>query len=217
MAASRSNNRSKPGRSKARTRSRRRSTGTRFGIVPFILTLGVIGAVLVAGAIWILPGGVDRAIQEVALPLRHEDIIRQQAEDKNVDASLIAAVIYSESRFVDQTSHAKARGLMQITPETANDIERRSGGTSFNVDDLSDPDINIRYGTFFLKELIDTYDGNLVAALAAYNAGPGNADSWGGAAMTVEDIQFPETRAYVDQVLQKKQEYRKTYAGELGY
>ena len=70
---------------------------------------------------------------------------------------------------------------MQITPATAKDIERLSGGTTFKLDDLSDPEINIRYGTFYLRELLDRYDGNEVAALAAYNAGPGNVDKWGGA------------------------------------
>src|SRR4030095_10660074 len=105
---------------------------------------------------------------------------------KNVDASLIAAVIYAESRFQDQTSHAGARGLMQITPDTANDIERRSGGTTFEVKDLSDPQINISYGTYYLRELLQRYDGNKVAALAAYNAGPGNADAWGGSDMSAD-------------------------------
>ena len=116
-------------------------------------------------------------IQELTLPLRHEDIIRQQARDKDVDASLIAAVIYAESRFRDQTSSAGARGLMQITPETANEIERHSGGTTFKLNDLSDPEINIRYGTFYLRDLLDRYDGNEVAALAAYNAGPATSTS----------------------------------------
>ena len=69
---------------------------------------------------------------------------------------------------------------MQITPEAAQEIERLSGGTTFELDDLSDPELNIRYGTFLLRELLDRYDGNEVAALAAYNAGPGNVDEWGG-------------------------------------
>ena len=69
---------------------------------------------------------------------------------------------------------------MQITPATAKEIERLSGGTTFKLEDLSDPELNIRYGTFYLRQLLDRYGGNEVAALAAYNAGPGNADKWGG-------------------------------------
>ncbi len=162
-------------------------------------------------------GAFDKAIKELTLPLRHEDIIRQQSREKGVDASLIAAVIYSESKFVDQTSHAGARGLMQITPEAAEFIESQSGGTSFELEDLADPEINIRYGTFLLAELLERYDGDEAAALAAYNAGPGNADEWGGAELTVDDIEFPETRAYVEEVLEKRHEYREKYGRELGY
>lgn len=180
----------------------------------FVLA-GLVAAAVIA--IFLLSDFFERGIREVTLPLRHENIIRQQADEKGVDAALIAAVIYSESRFVDQTSSADARGLMQITPETANDIERLSGGTSFRLDDLSDPDINIRYGTFYLAHLLDIYDGDVVAALAAYNAGPGNAEQWGGSRMKVEDITFPETREYVKGVLEKQREYRHIYDLELGY
>jgi soluble lytic murein transglycosylase len=170
------------------------------------------------GAVTLVATGVlDKAIEELTLPLKHEDIIRQQAEEKGVDASLIAAVIYSESRFRDQTSEAGARGLMQITPESAQEIERLSGGTTFRLDDLSDPEINIRYGTFLLSELFERYDGDVIAVLAAYNAGPANVDSWGGSDLSLSDIRFPETRAYVEDVLAKQKEYRDRYAKELGY
>jgi soluble lytic murein transglycosylase len=162
-------------------------------------------------------GKFDDVIQELTLPLRHEDIIRQQAAEKKVDASLIAAVIYAESKFDDRTSSAGARGLMQITPEAAQDIERHSGGTTFELGDLSNPEINIRYGTYLLRELLDRYDGDTVAALAAYNAGPGNVDRWGGSELSVADIPFPETRAYVEDVLDKRRAYRDKYARELGY
>jgi soluble lytic murein transglycosylase len=162
-------------------------------------------------------GKFEDAIQELTLPLRHEDIIRQQAREKDVDASLIAAVIYSESKFSDRTSSAGARGLMQITPETAKEIERHSGGTTFQLGDLSDPEINIRYGTFRLRELLDRYDGDVVAVLAAYNAGPTNVDRWGGSDLSLDGIPFPETRAYVEEVLDKQRAYRDKYAKELGY
>jgi len=178
-------------------------------------TIAVLAGVLV-GAL-VASGAFDDALQELTLPLRHEDVIRQQAADKDVDAALIAAVIYSESKFRDQTSSAGARGLMQITPEAAEFIEKQSGGTTFELSDLADPELNIRYGSFLLAELLDRYDGDEAAALAAYNAGPGNADKWGGSSLTVAAIPFPETRAYVEEVLEKREEYRHEYASELGY
>jgi soluble lytic murein transglycosylase len=183
--------------------------------------LFVGGAAVVAGvAVGLalgLFGKFDDVIQELTLPLRHEDIIRQQAKEKHVDAALIAAVIYAESKFDDRTSSAGARGLMQITPQAAKDIERHSGGTTFQFGDLGDPEINIRYGTYLLRELLDRYEGDVVAALAAYNAGPTNVDNWGGSDLTVAEIPFPETRAYVEDVLDKQRAYREKYARELGY
>jgi soluble lytic murein transglycosylase len=179
--------------------------------------VAVVAAGIVAGVLLGLVGTVDRALQELTLPLRHEDVILQQSHEKDVDAALIAAVIYSESKFRDRTSSAGARGLMQITPDAANEIERLSGGTTFRLRDLGDPEINIRYGTYLLRELLERYDGDLVAALAAYNAGPANVEKWGGSDLSVEGIRFPETRAYVEEVLDKQRAYRETYARELGY
>ena len=176
-----------------------------------------VGVGIVAGIALSVPDKLEETILEVTLPLRHDDIIRQQAGEKDIDAALIAAVIYSESRFRDQTSHAGARGLMQVQPRTAFDIARHSGATTFVLRDLSDPDINIRYGTFYLRELLDRYGDNEVAALAAYNAGPTNADRWGGSELSLEEIPTEETRGYVDEVLEKQDDYRDKYAGELGY
>jgi len=160
---------------------------------------------------------IDDAITEVTLPLRHEDIIRQQAEEKGVPADLIAAVIYQESRFRDQTSPAGARGLMQVTPATAEYVEELSGGSTFDPSDLADPDINIRYGTFYLRHMFNQFDGDEVAALAAYNAGETNVAQWGGAGLEIEDIPFPETRKYVEGVLAKRDAYRREYGSELGF
>jgi len=182
-----------------------------------LLLAGGAGAVAVVAIVLAITGVFSHVIKELTLPLRHEDIIRQQARDKGVDASLIAGVIYAESRFRDQTSRAGARGLMQITPTTAKEIERLSGGKTFKLDDLSDPDINIRYGTFYLAALLDRFDGSEIAALAAYHAGPTAVEEWGGSSLTLDEIPLEETRDYVEEVLDKRRDYRKEYAQELGY
>jgi soluble lytic murein transglycosylase len=175
------------------------------------LALGVAALMFAVNRI-----NVSDAIREVTLPLRHDDIIRQQADRFDLDPALIAAIIYHESRFRDQTSHAGARGLMQITPDTADTIETLSGGETFVFEDLANPDLNIRYGTYYLNYLLDMYGGNVVAALAAYNSGPGNVDAWGGSELEVDDIEFPETRTYVENVLERRDEYAKNYADDLG-
>jgi soluble lytic murein transglycosylase len=159
---------------------------------------------------------LDEAIKEVTLPLRHEDIIRQQAQRFDLDPALVAAVIKEESNFADVTSDQGARGLMQITHPTADTIETLSGGETFVYEDLADPDLNIRYGTFYLRHLLDRFGGNELAALAAYNAGPEQAEAWGGSGLELGDIEFPETRAYVENVLESRDAYRENYADELG-
>jgi peptidoglycan lytic transglycosylase len=199
-------------RSTTRTRARWRSErGRRALVIGGTLLVTVLGAFLLINS-----DRFQRTLDEFTLPLRHEDIIRQQAAEKGVPADLIAAVIYAESRFRDQTSHAGARGLMQITPSTAKLIEKLSGGQTFRFEDLSDPDINIRYGTFYLRYLIQKFDDNEVAALAAYNGGETNVAAWGGADLRVDDIPFPETRGYVEDVLDKRDEYARHYRHELG-
>jgi soluble lytic murein transglycosylase len=187
--------------------------------------LFLLGAVAVLAAIvaMVMSPWADRAVQELALPLRHEDIIRQQAHDKGLDASLIAGVIYVESHFVDQTSHAGAKGLMQLMPQTAQYIASKSGGTRFVQGDLATPQVNIAYGSWYLRYLLRKYDGSEPLALAAYNAGEGKLDEWWRAAAArgerfdvATHIPFPETRDYVERVLRARRQYRRQYARELG-
>src|SRR3954466_13501161 len=179
--------------------------------------LTILGIVLVIGL-----HPLKHAVQEITLPLRHEDIIRQQSHKKGLDPALVAAVIYQESKFADQTSVAGARGLMQITPDTANFIAKQSGGIRFTQADLATPQINIAYGTWYLRWLLDRYDGRQSLAIAAYNAGFGHVDEWvrraGGpdAFDPKTDIPFPETRNYVQQVLERRKDYARRYSRELG-
>jgi soluble lytic murein transglycosylase len=187
--------------------------------------LVLVTAVVAAGAATLLfKPWADKAVQELKLPLRHEDVIRQQAAEKNLDPTLIAGVIYVESRFRDQTSHAGAKGLMQLLPSTADYIARKSGGTRFVQGDLADPQINIAYGSWYLRYLLLHYHGNVALALAAYNAGEGKVDEWwqeaagrGESFRVADHIPFPETRDYVAKVLSARRDYRRTYAAELGY
>ena len=179
--------------------------------------IAVLGAVLLIGL-----HPLKHAVQEITLPLRHEDIIRQQSHKKGLDPALVAAVIYQESKFSDRTSVAGARGLMQITPDTARFIAKQSGGIRFTLEDLGTPQINIAYGTWYLRWLLDRYNGRQALAIAAYNAGFGHVDKWvreaGGpdAFDPKADIPFPETRNYVQQVLERRRDYARRYSRELG-
>ncbi len=150
--------------------------------------------------------------ERVRYPLRYAAIVREQARDKGLDPALVAAVIYQESKFEsDARSSSGAVGLMQLRPETAEGIALRTGGTAFRVSDLTDPAINIRYGSWYLQNLFAKYhDERLV--LAAYNAGQGNVDRWLEAG---QEIEFPETRAYVDEVARLKDVYREAWHSSL--
>jgi peptidoglycan lytic transglycosylase len=121
-------------------------------------------------------------------------------------------VIYTESRFdADARSPAGALGLMQLLPETARGIALRTGGTAFVVSDLLVPELNVRYGSWYLSNLLRRY-GDERTALAAYHAGQGNVDRWRAQGV---GIQFPETRSYVDKVERVKKAYAEAYADEL--
>jgi soluble lytic murein transglycosylase len=200
---------------KRRRKALRRRRVRRLGLA-LAAVLGVTGLAVASGVF-------DTAVREIVLPLRHEDVIRQQAAAKGLDAALIAGVIYTESRFRDgQTSSAGALGLMQITPATARDIARKSGGTLFEIEDLATPQVNISYGAYYLRYLLNRFGGNQTLALAAYNGGEGNVDRWlaavtqRGEPFRISSIPFQETREYVTRVREAERAYRVKYPRELG-
>ncbi|HEY2572015.1 MAG TPA: lytic transglycosylase domain-containing protein [Solirubrobacteraceae bacterium] len=186
-------------------------------------TLGTLTALAVAALIVaLIASGVNHAVSKLGLPLTNADVIRKQAAAKRLDPALIAAVIYAESKFAPRASSAGAQGLMQILPETAYYIAHLSGGSQFTASDLATPSINVAYGSYYLRYLLDHYENNEMLAVAAYNGGLANVDRWvararaNGGDLTVSAIPFSETRAYVQRVLGAQQEYRATYRRELG-
>jgi soluble lytic murein transglycosylase len=177
--------------------------------------LAVVGAIVVIGV----------RIQPVppnGLPLKDSEVIREQAQAKHLDPALIAAVIYAETKFDPRTSSAGALGLMQLLPATAQYIARLSGGTSFSTSDLATPKINVAYGSWYLRYLLEHYEGNELEAVAAYNGGITNVDRWvagareQGKSLTAAEIPFPQTRAYVERVMRAQVRYRELYPRELG-
>lgn len=186
-----------------------------------MLRIALVLLLLVGVAFLVWRESLEDVVREVTLPLRHDDVIRQQADAKDLDPALIAAIIYEESRFRPRTSEAGAEGLMQILPDTARFIAARSGGTQFELRDLDTPQINISYGAWYVRYLLQRYDGNEILTIAAYNAGETNVDRWvaeaGGpeAFDTGEHIPFPETREYVENVERSRADYREHYADEL--
>lgn len=186
-------------------------------------TLGTIAAVaLVVALVVVIASEVNHAVNKLGLPLTNADVIRKQAAEKHLDPALIAGVIYAETKFEPHPSSAGAEGLMQLLPATAYFIAHLSGGSSFTESDLATPSINVAYGSYYLRYLLDHYHGNEMLAVAAYNAGLANVDRWvadakeEGKKLTVAAIPFGETRAYVQRVLTARQAYRAIYSRQLG-
>lgn len=174
----------------------------RFGTIAVLLLViagGVVAYVAVTEPPW---------FERLRYPLRYSEYVRVHARENNLDPALLAAVIYQESKF-DATakSSSGAIGLMQLTPATAKGIAIRTGGSHFHTEDLLNPEINIRYGAWYLADLFQKYR-NESLALAAYNAGQGNVDRWQAEG---KPIQFPQTRAYVTRVEHLQRVYRKAW------
>ena len=174
-----------------------------------VMTLVVLAA---AAAVLYVVETSPTWFERLRYPLHYSAIVRSRARAENLDPALLAAVIYQESKFhPGARSSSGAVGLMQITPATARDIAIRTGGSSFRVSDLTNPAVNIRYGSWYLHDLFAKY-GSISLMLAAYNAGPGNVDRWRAAG---EGIQFPETRAYVSRVEHLERVYRRAWHNQL--
>ncbi len=174
-----------------------------------LVLLGVVAAAASVAYLWHSP---PDAVQRIRYPLHYRPIVIGHARNYRIDPALLAAVIDVESKFrANAKSSSGAIGLMQLLPSTAHGIAVHTGGSRFETQDLYDPEINVRYGSWYLRHLLDKY-GDERTALAAYNAGQYNVDRWRASG---SGIRFSETRAYVARVEDLKQIYRDVWGSQL--
>lgn len=158
-------------------------------------------------------------LQTLVYPARFSAQANAAAAVEQVSPFLLLALVRQESFFDESAvSSAGALGLTQVIPATAADIAADLGDADFKEGDLLHPEISLRFGAHYLAAQIEGFGGNLHAALAAYNGGPGNAGRWADASggdpdLLLESIDFPETRLYVEVVLRNYALYRYTYGG----
>lgn len=152
-------------------------------------------------------GGLHDAVR-LRFPIAWRQDFQRSAEAERLDLALIYAISRKESAFIaDARSHAGALGLMQVMPATARQTAAGLGLPSPSERDLREPTANLRLGANYLAEMLDRFDGNLIMASAAYNAGPNRVDGWirdnagQPAAVWIENITFGETRDYVKSIL----------------
>lgn len=157
---------------------------------------------------------------QLAFPIPFRASIVQHSRDESLDPFLVAALIRQESEFnVNVISHANAYGLMQLLPSTGRQLARHFGIRRFSSTQLLMADRNIQLGTYFFRDLLNSYGGQMEIALASYNAGPGRANlwrTWGPfrePAEFIETVPFHETRGYIQIVLRNADVYRRLYGG----
>lgn len=144
-------------------------------------------------------------------PAHYEETVIKYSKQYKLDPYLIFSLIKVESKFNPYAkSNKNAIGLMQITPNTGNYIAKLIGDKNFSTDMLYNPEINIKYGCFYISKLFNDFDGNIDCILAAYNGGEGNVRKWlkygeDGKYINVDQLPFDETRKYIQKV---KRNYR---------
>lgn len=174
-------------------------------IVMSVIVVGVIG--LTSEVFW-----------KTLYPLSYRDEVWQQATDLNIDPHLVMAIMRTESRFLPRAvSKSGALGLMQIMPQTAQEIASMKDLNYQSEEDLYEPLTNITVGLHYLDYLLKTFHGDLVLGLASYNGGIGNVERWistgvwSGRIEDISHIPFKETRNYVSKVLNTYEIYCRLY------
>ena len=179
--------------------------------------LVIVSVILLLALILIYGVRIQDIILKNIYPLEFQEYVYSYAEEKQVDPLLVFAIIKAESNFKkNAVSRSDAVGLMQLLPETAQEISEKEGYENIVKESLYDPEINIKIGIAYFKELLDRYH-NIPVALAAYNAGMGNVDKWIANGTIKEDgsdiekIPWKETNKYVRKIVRDYKIYQKLY------
>lgn len=159
-------------------------------------------------------------LYDVYYRLSYRDLIEKYSTEYEIDEYLMMAMIHTESNFKKGAeSSAGAKGLMQLTESTAKWIAKSMGDTDFKVDDLYDPETNIKMGAWYFDNLRTEF-GTTELVLAAYNAGRGHVNEWLDDSVISQDgkdydkVPFPETRKYIRKVLNDEKMYKLLYSGK---
>jgi len=192
-------------------RRRKRRALRRFLILFLVILLAALGFYYATQYV--------RDLDYARHPLKYRELIVDAAAEFGLDPAHIAAVILSESSFRSEAvSSAGALGLMQIMPDTGAWIAGKFADIeTFAVDTLVEPQLNIRFGSWYLMWLLDRYDGDMLNATAAYHAGQGRVDQWlqnaeySADGVTLRQIPYRETSRYTERVLRAYEKYRELY------
>ena len=192
--------------------------GDRTSLFAWFRILPVLVVIISCAVLYLYSRG-PAVIRATQYPLEYTDYIASSSARYDINPYLVCAVIKGESNWEpDAVSHAGAIGLMQLMPTTAQTLAERGvvDGNRYPPDDLTNPQVNIEYGTAFLRYLVDEYH-ELEPVIAAYNAGMGNVNKWLEEEGELKDnIAFDETRAYLVKIMRNKEEYEELYPNVFG-
>ena len=183
-------------------------------IISLILSLVLIALVVL---------GVREAFYRYMYPVKYETYVSETSAELGVPETLIYSVIQVESGFDPEArSEVGARGLMQITEETFEWLKTKAdfGADSVTFEDLDQPDVSIAYGTYFLKMLLEEFDGDVPTAMSAYHAGRGSVHSWleqkkySENGLTLDEIPKEDTKFYVQKILRAMKVYDERLNGK---
>lgn len=177
--------------------------------IKLIITLFLILIVLIL---------TKETILKKLYPIKYKEYAEKYAEEYGVDELLIYAIIKSESNFKENSmSSSGAVGLMQLMEETAKEAAQKIEYKYISKDELYNPELNIKLGTYYFSELLQKYDGNIELALIAYNAGTGNVSNWIEKGIIkrdgsdIENVPYQETNMYVRKIMRDYEIYNKLW------